>query len=321
MTKSKKQKGFVNKLQKEKCTNKVYELQNGKEIDCLLKSVAQLQYSLVINSIPIERDIKNESLSFGNLLCQKDREKDISEFNNGIVGIKVSQNERIMLNVLATLISNSNFQLDIKNKDVDLSKVSFRFSKNIIRKLSGILDTKTVLRNLGRIFIFKTNNRGGNYVVDRLFLCIDKGDCYEFKFAKYLAYDYGNKSDKGYAKRRGFYSKKRHTIYETLFLELLFGKTAVFKDKKAPSEFEIKTKTLLENINLYNLMHENKKRAVALLNEFFKAAFEFGVFIGEAPVFKTKTLNRDDKTKITLTINPDFDWTNCDWNKWNIKKI
>ena len=52
-----------------------------------------------------------------------------------------------------------------------------------------------------------------------------------------------------------------------------------------------------------------------------RAAFEFGVFIGEQPVFEAKTLNRDDLSKITLTINPDFDWTKCDWDEWNTKKI
>ena len=104
-------------------------------------------------------------------------------------------------------------------------------------------------------------------------------------------------------------------------MELLFVKTAVFKDKKPPAIFEIKTKTLLENINLYNLVHEHKKIAVALLNSFFKASFEFGVFIGEMPIFDIKTLNRNSKDKISIEINPKFEWTNCDWNKWNVEKI
>lgn len=85
--------------------------------------------------------------------------------------------------------------------------------------------------------------------------------------------------------------------------------------------FDIKIKTLLENINLYNLMHENKKRAISLLNSYFKAACEFGIFISEQPTFNIKTFNRDSKDKITLTVNPAFDWTNCDWDKWNVDKI
>jgi hypothetical protein len=68
-------------------------------------------------------------------------------------------------------------------------------------------------------------------------------------------------------------------------------------------------------------MHENKKRAVSLLNDLFKAAYQFGVFVDKPPVFLGKTLNRDDKSKIILAINSDFDWTKCDWNKWNTKKI
>ena len=68
------------------------------------------------------------------------------------------------------------------------------------------------------------------------------------------------------------------------------------------------------------MVHEHKKRVVDYLNDFFKAAFEFGVFIGKPPTFEVKTLDRDDLSKITLTINPDFDWTECDWNKWNTKK-
>ena len=68
------------------------------------------------------------------------------------------------------------------------------------------------------------------------------------------------------------------------------------------------------------MVHEHRKRVVEYLKDFFRAAFEFGVFIGELPVFEAKTLNRDDLSKITLAINPDFDWTNCDWDKWNIKK-
>ena len=320
MAKSKKQKAFVKKITQEKCTNNVYELQNGKTIDALVKSVAQVQYSLAINLIPVKRNVCNESLTWGDMLRKKDRESNIGKFNEGIVGINASKNERIMLNTLVTLISNSNFQLDIKNKQVDLSKVKFRFSKNIIRKLSGIHDIKAVIAKLGRIFVFKTNYRGGKYVVDRLFLSVDKDNYFEFRFSKYLAYDYQNKSVKGYAKRRGFYSKKRHTIYETLFLELLFTKTAKFKDKQAPTEFSIKIKTLLQSINLYDMVHEHKKRVVDYLNDFFKAAFEFGVFIGKPPTFEVKTLDRDDLSKITLTINPDFDWTECDWNKWNTKK-
>lgn len=320
MAKSKKQKAFVKKITQEKCTNNVYELQNGKTIDDLIKSVAQVQYSLAINLIPVKRNVCNESLILGDMLRKKDRENNISDFNKGIVGINASHNELIMLNTLLTLISNSNFQLDIKNKQVDLSKVKFRFSKNIIRKLSGIHDIKTVIAKLGRIFVFKTNNRGGKYVLDRLFLSVDKDNYFEFRFSKYLAYDYQNKSVKGYAKRRGFYNKKRHTIYETLFLELLFTKTAKFKDKQAPAEFSIKIKTLLQSIKLYDMVHEHRKRVVDYLKDFFRAAFELGVFIGEQPKFETKTLNRDDLSKITLTINPDFDWTKCDWDEWNTKK-
>ena len=173
---------------------------------------------------------------------------------------------------------------------------------------------------LSRPFIFKTNNRGGAYIVDRLFNCKVDGNFYSFRFSRYLAYDYKHPSEKGYAKRRGFYNKKRHTIYETLFLELLFSKTAVFKGKKAPKTFEVQIKTLLNAIKLYNMMHEHKLRAVALLNEFIKASFEFGVFVGDPYVFDATTFDRNSKNKLSFTINPDFDWTNCDWDKWNIKK-
>lgn len=321
MAKSKKQIGFERNKKKEIIKEKTYEVQENKTINDLKNAVAQLQYPLVINLIPTKRSIKNEQLSFGCLMRKQDIKEDIGNFNKNIIGINISQNERVMLNTLIILISNSNFQLDIKNKNVDLSQVTFRFSKNIIRNLSGVLDIKSLIKGLGKVYIFKNNNKGGNYVVDRLFFCVEEGNYYKFRFSKYLAYDFSHKSDKGYAKRRGFYNKKRNTIYETLFLELLFVKTAVFKDKKALAIFEVKTKTLLENINLYNLVHENKKRAIALLNSFFKASFEFGVFIGEMPKFDVKTLNRDSKDKISLKINPEFDWIACDWNKWNVEKI
>ena len=297
-----------------------FELQSGKSVDYLKEAIAQLQYPLVINLMPVKQKINNSSLTFGTLALNKDKKQDISTFNKGIVGLNYSQNERIVLNVLAILISNSTFQL-YTNKNVDLTKTYFRFSKKIIRELSGITDVKPIITKLTEPRVFKNNNRGGKYYIDRLFHCKTNGNYYEFRFSKYLAYDFTHKSDKGYAKRRGFYNKKRNTIYETLFLELVFVKTAVFKDKKPPAIFEIKTKTLLENINLYNLVHEHKKRAVALLNSFFKASFEFGVFIGEMPRFDVKTLNRDSKDKISLKINPEFEWTNCDWNKWNVEKI
>ena len=323
VAKTKKQQEFIKNKQKETVVEKVYEIQNGKSINDLRNSIAQFQYPLVINLIPIERQISEDSLNFGSLVLTRDREKSLSEFNKGIVGISISQNERILLNVLATLVSNSNFQIDVANKQVDLSKVWFRFPKKIIRELSGITDIKTLIRKLSEPLILKTNNRGGEYIVDRLFQCYsdkENKSCYKFRFSKYLAYDYQNKSVKGYAKRRGFYNKKRHSKYETLFLELLFTKTAKFKDKQAPTEFSIKIKTLLQSIKLYDMVHEHRKRVVDYLKDFFKAAFEFGVFIGKPPVFEAKTLNRDDLSKITLTINPDFDWTKCDWDKWNIKK-
>ena len=65
------------------------------------------------------------------------------------------------------------------------------------------------------------------------------------------------------------------------------------------------------------MVHEHRKRVVDYLKDFFRAAFEFGVFIREQPVFEAKTLNRDDLSKITLTINPDFDWTKCDKSLYN----
>ena len=74
MAKSKKQKTFVKKITQEKCTNNVYELQNGKTIDALVKSVAQVQYSLAINLIPVKRNVCNESLTWGDMLRKKDRE-------------------------------------------------------------------------------------------------------------------------------------------------------------------------------------------------------------------------------------------------------
>ena len=324
VAKTKKQQEFIKNKQKETVVEKVYEIQNGKSINDLRNSVAQFQYPLVINLIPIERQISNDSLNFGSLVLPRDREKSLSEFNKGIVGISISQNERILLNVLATLVSNSNFQIDLANKQVDLSKVWFRFPKKIIRELSGITDIKPIIRKLCEPLILKTNNRGGKYIVDRLFQCYtdkENKSCYKFRFSKYLAYDYQNKSVKGYAKRRGFYNKKRHSKYETLFLDQLFTKTAKFKDKQAPTEFSIKIKTLLQSIKLYDMVHEHKKRAVEYLKDFFRAAFELGVFIGEQPVFEVKTLDRDDQSKITLTINPDLDWTKCAWDKWNTRQI
>lgn len=321
MVKNAKQKAFKKKVKKEIVTNKVYELQYGKTIHNLRNSITQLQYPLIINLIPVERKLSNDFLSFGSLVLNKDKKACVKSFNNGVVGLKLSQNQYIMLNVLAILISNSNFQIDIKNKDVDLTKVKFSFTKKVIRELSGITDVKSVIGALSRLFVFKTNNRGGEYVVDRLFHCKEEKNSIIFRFSKFMAYDYLHKSDNGYAKRRGFYDIKRKSIYETLFLELLFAKTAVFKNNKLPEVYEIKLKTLLHNINLYNLAHENKKRAVALLNDFIKASFNFGVFVGQPPEFEVKDFDRNSKAKLTITINPDFDWTNCDWDKWNTKKI
>ena len=109
MAKSKKQKGFIRSKEKETIKEKVYELQNGKSIDDLKNSIAQMPYALVINLIPQARTISKEALTFGNLMLKRDKEKNISEFNTGIIGLNITNNERIMLNILATLISNSTF--------------------------------------------------------------------------------------------------------------------------------------------------------------------------------------------------------------------
>ncbi len=333
MAKSKKQKdAYIKSKQKPVVQNKTYELQIGKTVDCLKNAVAQLQYPLVINLVPTKRTVNKEQIAFGNLIRNGEKETVIDTFYQGIIGLDLTKNERIILNVLATLISNSNFQTDINKNDVDLRTTTFKFSAKLIRDLSGINDIDPIIKGLSRPFVFKTNNKGGHYVIDRLLRPVKKNsedktpkkrkrDCYTLRFSKYLAYDYQNKSVKGYAKRRGFYNKKRHSKYETLFLELLFTKTAKFKDKQAPTEFSMKIKTLLQSINLYDMVHEHRKRVIDYLKYFFKAAFEFGVFIGKPPVFEAKTLNRDDLSKITLTINPDFDWTKCDWDEWNTKKI
>lgn len=332
MAKTNKQKdAYIKSKQKTVVHNKTYEIQIGKTVDVLKNAVAQLQYPLVINLIPTKCTVNKEQIAFGNLIRNAEQETVIDKFYKGIIGLDLTKNERIILNVLAILISNSNFQVDIKKNDVDLRTATFKFPAKLIRDLSGINNIDPLIKGLSRPFVFKTNNKGGHYVIDRLFRPVKEDsdsktpnkkrrDYYTLRFSRYLAYDYQNKSDKGYTKRRGFYNKKRHSKYETLFLELLFTKTAKFKDKQAPTKFEIKIKTLLQSIKLYDMVHEHKKRVVYYLKDFFRAAFELGVFIGEKPVFEVKTLNRDDLSKITLTINPDFDWTNCDWNKWNTKK-
>lgn len=334
MAKTKKQKdGYIKSKQTPVMHKKIYELQIGKTVDVLKNAVTQLQYPLVINLIPTKRTVKREQIIIGNLIKKEKQETVIDEFYKGIIGLDLTKNERIILDVLAILISNSNFQVDIKNNNVDLRTTTFKFPAKLIRDLSGINNIDPLIKGLSRPFVFKTNNKGGHYVIDRLLILVKdekdsdnktpnkkRRDYYTLRFSRYLAYDYQNKSDKGYTKRRGFYSKKRLSIYETLFLELLFANTAKFKDKQTPTKFEIKKKTLLQSIKLYNMVHEHRKRVVDYLKDFFRAAFELGVFIGEQPKFEAKTLNRDDLSKITLTINPDFDWTECDWNKWNTKK-
>ena len=321
MTKKLKYEGFKKNLKKKIIENKIYELQKGKTIDDLRNSLAQIQYSLLINLIPINRTVSNNSLNFGVLTLNRDKEKKIEEFNKGIIGLDILRNERILLEALVILVSNTNFQLDIKNTNVVLSKVNFRFPKKIIRELTQINDINRILIKLSRPFILKTNNRGGKYVIDRLFKCRQEEHFYIFTFSKYLAYNYMHKSDNGYARRRGFYTKKRNTIYEALYLELLFTKTAKLKNTKPLKRFEIQINTLLKNINLYNLMHENKTKAVSLLDAFIKASFDLGIFIGKRLEFNTENINRNDKTQLSFEINPDFDWTVCDWNKWNIGKI
>ena len=175
MAKSKKQKdAYIKSKQKPVVQNKTYELQIGKTVDCLKNAVAQLQYPLVINLVPTKRTVNKEQIAFGNLIRNGEKETVIDTFYQGIIGLDLTKNERIILNVLATLISNSNFQTDINKNDVDLRTTTFKFSAKLIRDLSGINDIDPIIKGLSRPFVFKTNNKGGHYVIDRLLRPVKK---------------------------------------------------------------------------------------------------------------------------------------------------